>query len=157
MEWLQTYIMSVIAAAVLCAVSLGLAGRSGAGASVLRLVCGVIMAAVILKPLGTVPLPDLSVYFEDLEAQAQAAVSLGTEKTYEELSASIRQQTRTYIQNKAIELGAELEITVELDDGQVPVPVSVTLSGTISPTAKAALSELLCDELGIGKEDQIWK
>lgn len=155
MEHLRTYILSVVAAALLCALSIRLMGKNAAGFAVVRMVCGVIMAAVILQPFGKLRMPNLSAYFSDLEKQVRSVVSMGTDKSLNEISSRIQHQTQAYLQNKAQELGAELQIQVTLNERFVPE--AVILSGTISPGAKAILSEVITKDLGVGEEGQFWK
>ena len=56
--------------------------------------------------------------------------------------------------DKAANLGAELTAVVKLDDKGMPV--SVALSGEISPGNRAALSRIIEQDLGLGEEAQIW-
>lgn len=155
MEVLRAYILSVVAAAVLCAMAIRLMGKNGTGVAILRMVCGVTMAAVILQPLGQLRMPGYTAYFSELETQVRDAVALGTEKSREELSLRIQQKTQAYLQNKAEELGADLEIRVQVSEDCIPE--AVTLWGSVSPTAKTILSEVMIKDLGIGEEGQFWK
>lgn len=157
MDGLGTYILSITAAAVLCTLSIEFAGKTGTLSAILRLVCGIIMASVVIRPLGDLWVPDLSEYFEDLDAQVTAAVMAGTNQTREELARCISEECCTYIQDKAKELGASLSVYVELDDSTVPVPIRIILEGEVSPSARSRLEIIIAEDIGIGKEDQIWK
>ena len=156
MEQLRSYILSVIAAAILCALSLRITGKQGSAAAVMRFVCGMVMAAVVVQPIGASVIPDLRGYFTDLEAQVSQTVALGTENSKQMLAQRIQSEIQTYIQDKASLLGAALDVTVEVDNGELPVPVGVVLRGAVSPSAKSVLSQLIEEELGIGKENQTW-
>ena len=157
MEDTDAYVLAVTSAAVLCAIVTRLMGEKGTTAAILRMVCGIIMASAILTPLGSLALPNLSGYFNDLEQQVSAAVAAGADHTKEELSRRILQKTHAYIQDKASELGVTVEVFVELDDGSIPAPARVEISGAVSPAGKMTLSNLIEKDLGIRKEDQIWK
>ena len=157
MAGIGAYILSVVAATMICSVAVKLAGRTFTNQHLIRFVCGLVMAAVILQPLGDWVMPDLSGYFRDLESQVTNAVTMGTDFYHRSFSEDIQQRVEAYIQNKAMALGAELEITVKLEEGEYPVPTAVVMCGSISPTARRLLEQFLEEELAIRKEDQVWK
>lgn len=157
MESFRTYILSVTAAAVLCTLAIGLSGQKGTTAAIIRLICGIIMASVIIRPLGQLVLPDLAESYRDLESQVAAAVASGTERSRQELEEGIVQKICSYIQDKAAALGVDIHVYVELDDRAIPVPVRIELEGNISPSAKTTLAQIIESEIGIRKEDQFWK
>lgn len=156
MEDLQAYVLSVTAGAVLCTLAVMIVGEKGTSAAIVRLICGIIMASIVIKPLGNLVSVNLSGYYGDLEAQAAAAVSAGTETAYRLTSERIKEQTCSYILDKAESLGLSLEVDVTLDRGTIPVPIQVSISGHASPSARSALTQIISQDLGIGKEDQIW-
>lgn len=156
MESFGAYILSVAAGAMICTAATALLKNCGNSSTVLKLVCGVIMAVIVIRPLDGILLPDLQGYILDLEGSTAAAVQAGTEQRYLLLNDRITEQTQAYILDKAESLGMTLEVSVELDQGTVPVPVRITLIGKASPSAKAALQEFIAENLGIGKEDQVW-
>lgn len=157
MEAIQSYVLSVTSAAILCTIAQRLMGGKGSAAAIIRILCGAIMATVILKPIGNLALPDLSRYWTDLEYDISAAVAAGTEHTHQELHNRISQNTVAYIQKQAAALGMSVDVNVELDNSPIPVPVRIELSGSISPIAQKTLSELIETDIGIREEDQIWK
>lgn len=157
MAGLDTYILSVTAGAILCAMASQLADSKGIIGRLTKLICGVIMTAVVVRPLGNAALPDFTAYFVDMEAQITEVVNTAVMDSRKQLSQRITEETRAYILDKAASLGASVEVTVVLDDGNPPVPVGVVLSGTAAPGVRAALTEIIASDLGVRKEDQIWK
>ena len=157
MAGLRAYVLSVIAASVICALTMKLSGKQNSTSAIMRFVCGLVMSAVIVQPIGEMMIPNLRGYFQDLELQVHAVVERGTELSYQTFAQGIQEQSQAYIQNKATELGATLHVTVELDDSNLPVPERAILSGMIAPAAKIELENFIETELGIGKENQIWK
>lgn len=156
MEALRSYILSVTAAAVLCAIVSTLVGNKGMIAAVMKLLTGVIMACVVVQPLGSAVTAELKDYMQNLDIQTSAAVTAGSAAAEEVLSERIIQQTQAYILDKAAELDAELTVDVILKPGDIPVPSGVIISGNVSPYAKKELQDMIAGDLGISKEAQTW-
>lgn len=157
MDIMGTYVLSVIATAVLCTLAMQIVGQKGTVASIIRMICGLIMVSAVIRPLGKTLIPNITGYFDELDIQTSAAVYAGTEYAQQALIQRITQQTCSYIQDRAKELGVELIVRIEVDDSALPIPVRAELSGNVSPAAKAKLEQIIEEDLGIGKEDQIWK
>ena len=115
---------------------------------------GLLLLAVLLRPLGSVDLSavslDLSAYRQTVE-QRQAELEQDGQK---ELVGLIEAELESYIWDKAADMGLTLrvQVTVEPDGSGVPVPVSVELTGPRSET----LSRWLETELGVPAERQVW-
>ena len=124
--------------------------------AVLKMVTGLVMAAVILGPLEKHWDLDLNRRFQELDQQVSAAVAKGEEISQNALRQRIKQETEAYILDKAARLGLTLEVRVDLSDDDLPVPVGVTLRGAVSPAARAELEAMIRQDLGIGKEGQVW-
>ena len=75
----------------------------------------------------------------------------------EALAAVIKQKTRTYIWDKAQELGlaAEIDVTVSTD-GAYPYPAAVCVKGAFTEAQRQTLSRYIEENLAIGKEQQTW-
>ena len=155
MDSIRTYILSVTATAVLCTLAMQIIGKKGVTAVVLRMICGMIMACAVIRPLGDIAVTDFTKYFDRLDIEVSSAVASGTAQTAELIRQRITETTASYVQDKATELGASLSVRVTLNDDSVPVRME--LGGLISPSAKSALEEIIQNDIGIGKEDQVWK
>lgn len=155
MESIRAYVLSVTATAALCSLATRIVGQKGTSAGVIRMICGMIMACAVIRPLGTITIPRLSEYWDDLDRQVWAVVASGEEQTDDLIRGRITEATVTYVQDKASTLGASLSIQVVLDDHHVPVQIELT--GEISPSAKLELGQIIQNDIGIRKEDQIWK
>ena len=66
----------------------------------------------------------------------------------------IKARIQAYILDKADSFGTQLDVEVILD--QDNIPTSVELRGNISPYAKAQLTGIITENLGIPKEYQLW-
>ena len=143
MDAIRRYVITLTAAAMLCALVKAItAGRKGQE-KILSLVCGIFLLATALGPLGLLRLPDLS----DPTAQVQA-------ETKRQMAAIISEEAASYILDKADALGLQLEVQVELDAELLPC--GVRLQGAASPYARSQLSGQIETELGIPKERQVW-
>lgn len=122
----------------------------------MKLVTGIVMASVILSPLGSGIRFDLNTRFQALDRQVSAAVEQGEEAAQKELTVRIKEATEAYILDKADQLGVTVRVRVTLDESTYPVPVMVEVEGPVSPAARAALSQMIQQDLGIPEEDQRW-
>lgn len=153
MEALRQYIVSVVAAAILCGAVQSLV-KKGITGNILKLVSGIFLAYTLLSPIsgrrwesfGETILPSR-------EAATQAA-QLGEDAAREAMAQIIREQTRTYILEKAQALGVELEVEVILS--RENVPQQVILRGSLSPNERRQLQSTIALDLGIPKENQQW-
>ena len=113
---------------------------------------GLLLLAVLLRPLGSVSAVSLNLdaYRQTVE-QRQAELEQEGQK---ELVGLIEAELESYISDKAADMGLTLrvQVTVEPDGSGVPVPVSVELTGPRSET----LSRWLETELGVPAERQVW-
>ena len=151
---MKSYFLSVICAAFLCAIASGLGNQEGINKKLLKSVCGVFLSFMIVRPLPTAKIDLLS--FNDMEFAKDAAAfsRQGEQNLAEAMDAIIKQETQAYILDKARRL--EATITVEVGTNEEQIPVSVVLSGNISPEGRRALSEIIESDLGIAKENQFW-
>lgn len=147
------YILSVTAAAVLTAIVHVLAGSGTMGALV-KLLGGLFMALTVLSPLVRLELPDLGDWLAVYAADGEDAAAAGEAMAKEASNAIIKEELEAYIMDKAALYGASLEVEVSLDEGGIPV--SVTLTGAVSPYARTRLTQTIREDLGVGEEAQQW-
>lgn len=157
MEPIRAYLLSVITAGVICSIVTSIPGRSAAVSALLKLTTGIFMAVTVISPLISFQLPNIQSYMDAFSVDAAYAVETGQQLAAEETKKIIKSRLEAYILDKAAVFGADLTVQVSLSEEQFPVPCAVELSGQISPYGKLRLTEFLEDELGIGKEHQIWK
>lgn len=154
MEGIRQYIVSVTAAAILCAVLRQLLPEKGLTSSLLKLISGIFLAFVVISPVKDVDIGSYTVYFESISLEGEALAAEGKDMASDAMACIIKDQTEAYILDKAKSLDAPISVEVEL--GQDSVPVSVRIHGTVSPYARSVLETMLTEELGIAKENQIW-
>ena len=115
---------------------------------------GLILLAAIMQPLLKIDLSDIQLDFSSYQGaveQRQAELE-NTQK--EELTSLIEAETEAYISDKAKSMGLTLKVrvTAEADEGGMPVPVRVEITGPWS----GGLSRWLETELGLPAERQVW-
>jgi hypothetical protein len=156
MEVLRSYLLSIIAAAVVCWIATALLPKTGSISALGKLLTGVFMTVTILSPVVSWKLPDIGKLTSSFDTDAAEAVSVGKSISQEAISAIIKQQCEAYILDKAADFGAQIEVTVSVTMDAVPIPCGVRISGAYSPYARLRLGEIIHQELGIGEEAQNW-
>lgn len=156
MEYIRSYLLSVITAALICSILSTLPAKNGTLRAIRKTMCGIFMSLTLISPLATLHLPDVQQYLNMFQADASEAVLVGECMSRETAAEIIKQQTAAYILDKAEGMGVALEVTVTLSDESLQVPCSVTLSGMVSPYARQRISDLIDKDLGIKQEDQHW-
>ena len=153
MDAIRSYLLSVTAAALVCGIVSSFAGK-GNLSKICKLLCGIFLAAAVLKPVVDIKLGDIYAFTDTLTVSGDLAVSQGEKFAADEMNRIIKQKTEAYILDKAKTLGAEISVEVTLNDY---VPVGVTVVGEVSPFVRSSLSTSIAQELNISPEEQIWK
>ena len=120
----------------------------------IRLVCSIFFAAVLLRPLLSLDLPEHFGIQSDAWQEAEAAARAGEKLHIQSLAGIIQSQCEAYILKEARAMGAQVQVQVELDGGDPPAPAAVTLRGEFDADSEARLSQLLAEDFGIPKERQ---
>ena len=156
MEGIGLYIRSVSAAGILCAVLTRLLPEKSSHSGILKTVCGIVMVFAVVAPVRDISLNDLTWGLDFGQVERTAYIRDGENFSRETAAAIIKARTEAYILDKAASWSDDLSVEVGLSEDALPVPVSVRISGNLSPYGKSALSAILSQELGIEKEQQIW-
>lgn len=153
MEAVRQYIISVTAAAILCGILTAMVGGKQIK-RVWKLIVGIFLTLTAVKPLADIDLESVPTLAETYSLQAEAAVLEGETMLNSQRQGIIKSRLEAYILDKAKAIGVTLTVDVSLDDKSLPV--SVRLSGDVSPGAKSRLQSIIAADLGIPKEAQIW-
>lgn len=156
MQAIREYLLSVTAAAILCGIATSLLGKKGMIGTTIQLLAGVFMILTVVGPFVNIRFERMLNFSDVLADEADMYVASGEKSARETMSEIIKAQAEAYILDKAETLGVQLSVEVTLSQEQIPVPVSVNLSGNVSPYARQVISEMIEENLGIGTEDQIW-
>lgn len=156
MASIKTYLLGVVAAAVICGIATRLMGEKGTQGAMTKLIAGLFLVFTVIRPVANISLDGLSDFTAAYSDAGEQAAAAGESLTKDALAVSIKAQTEAYILDKAAGLQVDLEVEVTLSEDDIPTPIAVRLSGKVSPYAKARLQNIITDDLGIEKERQIW-
>lgn len=156
MDGIKTYLLRLTAAALVCGIATGIAKGKKLPGSLIKLLCGVLMALVLLSPLMGISGTDLLALTGDYTDAANDAADMGKNAAALAWVDGIKTATEAYILDKADLYDASIAVEVTVRAGQPPVPGSVRISGRISPYGKKMLTEEIAQMLGIAEEDQVW-
>lgn len=155
MSGIKEYILGVITAAILCAIVSQLVKRDSFIGTAVKLISSVFMLISLVSPVMNIKFKPEK-FLTDFTRDANHITTSAVDSSRESIARIIKERTQAYILDKANLRGAALTIEVALSDDDIQKPVSVTLSGEISPYAKKLLSEAIEKDLGISAEAQIW-
>lgn len=140
---------------VLTAFAAGLARQmapKGREQTMVRLVGGLLLTLVILRPLGRIDWDAVALPAGNFSGQEQ--VQQRYEEQLSEFSTIIAEKTAAYIWDKAQALGLTCRVSVLVETGEngIPLPEQVTIHGAYS----AELAVWLDEKVGLPADKQIW-
>lgn len=156
MEHLKQYILTVVAAAVVCGLVLGLTGKRGTMGAVTKLLCGLFLSVTVISPFLGSELLDFSSYEDFWRTEADYHASYGVQTAAQSTREIIKDDCEAYILDKAISLGADIQVQITLSPDDPPVPQEITVTGSASPYARQALKRIIKEDMGISEENQQW-
>lgn len=155
MDALRSYLLSVTAAALLCSIAHRFLGNKGVGNGA-RFLTSVFLVLTVLQPLGKKDLLFLDQFRLELSSASDAAIAEGKDNSQKAMAQIIKKEAAAYILEKAKELHLSVQVTVEVSDDPLPVPIGVKISGQTTPYSKIQLQNMIEQQLGIPKENQRW-
>ena len=152
---MRQYILSVLCVVIVS----GLAQTfftEGTMHALIRWIGGLAVMVTVLNPLVKGELFQWDTAFSDLRINKEIAIEEGVRIGEDALSTRICESTCAYILNEAADMGANVEVEIELQESYPYQPEQVRICGAVSPYIKQQLSNLLQRELGITEDHQIW-
>lgn len=146
---MSAYLLRLICAAILCALIDALCGSRG---GVRRLTAGIFLVLVAFSLPTDLEFPELDP--AQFLSEARAAAAEGEALAQNARAESIIDACESYVWNKAVELGLQVEVQITLDDDLCPS--GAELSGAASPAERQRLTAALAAELGLREEDVVW-
>lgn len=156
MESIKTYLLSVIAAAIICGIVVRIIGEKGTMGAMAKLLAGLFLAFTMIRPLANVHIDGIANFTDSFSDEASRSAVMGEAMAKDALSASIKAQVEAYILDKAGDMNVSLTVEVTVSEDEIPVPTAVRIKGAVSPYAKKQLQALISEDLGIEKERQTW-
>lgn len=156
MEWIGNYIISIICASAICGIITSLVSNNKATGGIIRMICGIFLAVVLVSPLLKMKLIDFEDYINSIQIDAKSVAGKGAGVANAETASIIKSELESYILEKAAAMNLSVSVQITMSGEFPPIPYSIELSGSISPYNKNILAEYIVDELGIPEERQIW-
>ena len=156
MDDIRQYLLTIICAAILCAVVLRIFDKNSVNNSVLKLLTGIFLSITVISPLTDIKIQDITYELTGFSNDAELFVAQSSRDVNSQLCGIITQETEAYILDKARSLGVAMEAEIVLSDDEYK-PQSVIIRADISPYAKFKMQQIIAEDLGIPKEMQIWK
>ena len=153
---MKEYIFSICIASVVCSILLSICGKS-TYTPLIKMICGVFLAITLIAPIKQLYFNEMLDAIEVTRLDGKTISGEGEQMAKNSVSQIISQQTRAYILDKAQSFGADISVEVTLDESNAFTPCSAQISGAVSPYCKRMLQEIMEQDLGISKENQIWR
>lgn len=156
MEDIRQYLIGIMVAAILCGIISMLLDGKGTIGVVGKLLAGLLMILAVISPWTTISFDGLFGWASDISCDGSNVVTDAYDAANTAYRAGIKERIEAYVLEKAKELDCTLTVDVTLSEDAVPKPFSICLKGSISPYAKAILSTMITEDLGIVLEEQLW-
>ncbi|MDR0889360.1 MAG: stage III sporulation protein AF [Oscillospiraceae bacterium] len=156
MEAVREYLIALVAVSMIAVLANALV-HGEKMQKIVRFVGGLLILLVAMSPILKINLTDLARRMEDFGQAQGFDNSEVSQNSQEMLAALIKQNTETYIVQKAASIGATVRAEVTLSNEEYPTPVAVVIIGTLSAQQLADMEQYLSSALGIPKENQEWK
>ncbi len=156
MDWLRQYLMSVLAASLICALVTKFIKGQAFTAVIVRLTASLFLAVSVFSPLLSLELKRSASSFESWSSDAQSIIAEAQLAAESEAAAIIKEKTQAYILDKAAAYGVNIQVSVELSDSTENKLDKITIQGDVSPYMKQRLQNEIASELGVPKEKQLW-
>ena len=156
MRLFSAYLLRVISAAMFGAVLKTVVPEKGAG-KVLRLAVGMVMVLTVLSPVLKIDADEIASYLARMQI-AEEHARTGVEIPTEELTAQIiSRRIRTYVLDKATELGATIEVEVSMHTGGAyPYPEAIHITGAVESQQRQELQRYIEASFAIPADRQVY-
>ena len=157
MAGVGSWLLSITGASVLCALADGLM-PAGPVRRVGRLVCGLMLLAVILAPLAQLDLEGGQRWLEEYHLGLEDRTQELERQVDEQMKTIIEQEYAAYIVDKAKELGIVCRARVVCRTGEdgLTVPERVEVTGRFSDEEQSRLTQIIEEELLVPPERQAY-
>ena len=156
-ELIRQWIIAVTCAAMLAAILQTLLPKGGTGAAG-RLAGGLLLLIATVQPLLSLDYDSLAQSMTQLRLEEYRSDQELAEANSSLLEELIEQETRSYILDKAEELGVvcQVRVTAWTESGDYPVPDGLEITGDLTQGEQAALTRVIAAELAIPAEQQYY-
>ena len=103
-DHIRSYLLSVIAAALICSMIYALPGKNGTIGAIRKTLCGIFMSVTLISPLTGLRIPDFQQYLQEFRSDAAQAVLLGQTMSQESAAQLIKDRTAAYILDTEVKI-----------------------------------------------------
>jgi len=153
---LREYVLSVSATAMLCGILMGILGEKTYFSTAVKVLCGLAMLISVLNPFVKIRFDQYLSLADGMRNEGNLAAEAGVDYAKQAMARRIKEKTASYILNEAKRYQVSVQVEVGVTGDDLPVPDSVTLTGTVSPYARRQLQQYIESKLGIPREKQRW-
>ena len=146
----RSWLLAIIATSLLCALADALMPKGGVKRAG-RLICGLVLLAVILSPAAGLDVPEGERWLADYFASVRLRRAELEEEVGGQMKIIIEGEYAAYIVDKAAELGAACTARVEClgsEDG-LYLPARAEVSGTMTEAVRGRLVRIIREDLGV--------
>lgn len=154
MVGIRSYLLSVMAAAMICALITMLVGEKTNPGKIIKMLCGILLVTVIVKPVIEIKVSDWSQLSLQIQEQCDWAVLEGEKQAKEAFIENTTKAIEERIKTEAEKIGCAISASVSW--GEEMQMKDIILEGSISPYAKNRLSKWIQENLAIPEESQFW-
>ena len=157
MAGVGSWLLSITGASVLCALADGLM-PAGPVRRVGRLVCGLVLLAVILAPLAQLDLEGGQRWLEEYHLGLEDRTQELERQVDEQMKTIIEQEYAAYIVDKAAEMGLNCtaRVSCRAEENGLYLPDRTEVAGPLSQEERGRLSQLIQEELGVPADRQAY-
>ena len=156
MKFLSEYLLKVISAAAFCSLVRTIAPTKGAG-RVVRFSAGLVLILCVVAPVLRLDADQIVSYIAQslrIEEEARTGLEIPSKDLTAEL---ISRKMRTYVLDKADELGAQIEVEVSIDSaGAFPYPDGIKITGSMNAIQRQELERYISNVLAIPADRQVY-
>lgn len=153
---IRGYLLSIVAVCLLTALARSLIPEGGVR-RVSSVVCALLLVLCALSPLLQLDIDAVAQSIARIQMENETLRTGVAVKNRELVSQIIKQNTQTYILDKAASMGLTLQAEVEMRDaGDYPYPYRVTLGGMCTEAQRQVLTRYIEENLAIPAERQAW-
>ncbi len=145
----REYFLQIVAVCMIAAICNSIV-RDQLIAKVIRLVSGILILLVVIAPLSKVDVSSLSDIFAETP-------QVDRDTYHEAFREQVQSAAQAHVERIALEYGCSVQVQVEVSDDEVPIPIGIRIIGAPSAQQFAQISEYIDSQLGIAKEQQIWR
>lgn len=150
-----SYVFTLFAAAIVCGILTGIGKETGYH-GLIKLLCGVFLMLTLIAPFANLSFDGISPFAMPFSSEAKQASKAGEVYVQNALAEVIKQETQTYILDKASQLQASVMVDVTVSSDLIPIPVNVRITGSVTNEQRKQLEQLITNDLNIAKENQTW-